>query len=45
MANLRDAGYQGYYSAEYHVTENEYAQVGIQLAKIRAVLSQWQSAA
>ena len=45
MANLRDAGYQGYYSAEYHVIENEYAQVGIQLAKMRAVLSQWQSAA
>jgi hypothetical protein len=45
MVDLRDAGYQGYYSAEYHVTENEYAQVGIQLAKIRAVLSQWQSAA
>lgn len=44
MANLRDAGYTGYYSAEFHGTANEYAEVGTQLARIRAVLSRWRSA-
>jgi len=41
MANLRDAGYQGYYSAEHHTGKNEYSEVGVQLAKIQDVLQRW----
>ncbi len=41
MANLRDAGYQGYYSVEHHSARDEYAEVGVQLARVRAVLDRW----
>ena len=44
MAVLRDAGYQGYYSAEHHTAKDEYAEVGVQLAKIQAVLDKWRQA-
>jgi hypothetical protein len=41
LANLWKAGYQGYYSVEHHSGENEYAEVGIQLAAVRRVLEQF----
>ena len=40
LKNLWDAGYKGYYSVEHHSAENEYANVGIQLAQVRATLRQ-----
>ncbi len=43
MTNLRDGGYQGYYSVEHHSGKDEYAEVAIQLAKVRAVLQSWRS--
>lgn len=44
LANLQNAGYEGYYSVEHHSTKNEYTEVAIQLAKVRAVLEQWRTA-
>ena len=41
MTNLRSAGYRGYYSVEHHTAKNEYAEVAVQLAKVRAVLQSW----
>ena len=41
MRNLRDAGYQGYYSVEHHTAKNEYAEVAVQLARVRAVFDHW----
>ena len=41
MAFLRDAGYQGYYSAEHHSAQNEYNLTEVQISKIRAVLTNW----
>ena len=43
MTNLRNAGYQGYYSVEHHSAKSEYAEVSIQLAKVRAVLQSWRT--
>ena len=43
MKNLRDAGYPGYYSAEHHSAKDEYAEVAVQLAKIKAVLDRWRA--
>jgi sugar phosphate isomerase/epimerase len=43
MNNLRNAGYQGYYSVEHHSAQAEYAEVAIQLAKVRAVLQSWRT--
>ena len=43
MTNLRNAGYQGYYSVEHHTAKCEYAEVGVQLAKVRAVLQSWRT--
>jgi len=43
MALLRDAGYKGYYSAEHHSAQNEYNLTEVQIAKIRAVLTNWNS--
>lgn len=43
MANLRDAGYTGYYSVEHHSAKNEYSEVAIQIARVRDVLSRWRS--
>jgi sugar phosphate isomerase/epimerase len=44
MAALRDAGYSGYYSVEHHSAKNEYAEVAIQLARVRDVLQRWREA-
>jgi len=44
LANLWKAGYQGYYSVEYHAAKDEYAQVAIQLSKVRAVLERFRAA-
>ena len=44
MANLRDAGYEGYYSVEHHSGTDEYTEIAIQLAKVRAVLERWRVA-
>jgi len=41
MTMLRDAGYQGYYSAEHHSAKNEYVNTAIQLAKIQKVIREW----
>jgi len=43
MNNLRNGGYQGYYSVEHHTGRNEYAEVAIQLSKVRAVLQSWRT--
>lgn len=43
MTNLRNAGYHGYYSVEHHSAKAEYAEVAIQLAKVRAVLQGWRT--
>ncbi|MGD0579562.1 MAG: TIM barrel protein [Bryobacteraceae bacterium] len=43
LNNLRNAGYQGYYSVEHHSARNEYAETEIQLAKVRAVLQSWRT--
>ena len=39
--NLRDAGYQGSYSVEHHTGKNEYAEVAIQLDRVRTVFDRW----
>lgn len=44
MANLRDAGYAGYYSVEHHSAMHEYAEVGVQIARVRDVLARWRTA-
>lgn len=41
MAMLREAGYEGCWSVEHHTGENEYAEVAVQLARVRAVLDKW----
>jgi sugar phosphate isomerase/epimerase len=41
MPLLRDAGYNGYWVVEHHGETNEYAEVGVQLAHVRAVLEGW----
>ncbi len=43
MKNLRDVGYQGSYSVEYHTGKNEYAEVAIQLDRVRAVFDRWRT--
>ena len=43
MENLRQAGYAGSYSVEHHTAKNEYANVAIQLARVRAVFDRWRS--
>jgi len=45
MNNLREGGYNGYYSVEHHTGENEYAEVGVQLSKVRTVLESWRTGA
>jgi sugar phosphate isomerase/epimerase len=42
MNDLRNGGYQGYYSVEHHSAKNEYAMVAVQLAKVRAVMRSWE---
>ncbi len=41
MKNLRDAGYQGYYSVEHHSAKDEYSEVAIQIVNVRRVLERW----
>jgi sugar phosphate isomerase/epimerase len=43
MKILHDAGYTGYYSVEHHTGRDEYPEVGIQLARVRAVLERWRT--
>ncbi|MDR1402285.1 MAG: sugar phosphate isomerase/epimerase [Tannerellaceae bacterium] len=38
---LKDVNYSGYYSAEHHSGQNEYNLTGVQLGKIKAVLTSW----
>jgi sugar phosphate isomerase/epimerase len=38
LANLYDVGYEGYFSVEHHSAENEYSEVGIQIARVRDAL-------
>jgi sugar phosphate isomerase/epimerase len=40
---LKDAGYKDYWSVEHHSGKNEYAEVAIQVAKVRDVLLRWES--
>jgi sugar phosphate isomerase/epimerase len=42
MNDLRNGGYQGYFSIEHHSARNEYANVAIQLAKVLAVMRSWE---
>ena len=44
MANLRDAGYKGFYSVEHHTAKDEYPEVAVQIARVRAVLDRWRVA-
>ena len=41
MLHLREANYSGYYSVEQHSGQNEYNLVAAQLAKVTAVLTNW----
>ena len=41
MAMLRDAGYEGYWGVEHHTGQNEYAEVAVQVARVRDVLDRW----
>ena len=41
MLNLKEANYQGYYSVEQHSGQNEYNLVAAQLAKVTAILTDW----
>ncbi|NLG24213.1 MAG: sugar phosphate isomerase/epimerase [Clostridiales bacterium] len=43
LAPLRDAGYQGYWGIEHHSARDEYAEVGVQVARVRQVLDRWRS--
>jgi len=45
LANLWNAGYSGSYSVEHHSARNEYRNVAIQLAKVRAVLERFRTGA
>ncbi|HZP84565.1 MAG TPA: sugar phosphate isomerase/epimerase [Chthonomonadaceae bacterium] len=42
MKLLLEAGYSGYWGVEHHSAQNEYAEVGYQLAEVRRVLARWQ---
>ena len=41
LANLWNAGYQGYYSVEHHSGKDEYREVAIQVALVRNVLERF----
>ena len=41
LTMLRDTGYQGCWSVEFHDAKNEYASAAAQLAKVRWLLEQW----
>jgi hypothetical protein len=38
---LHKTGYQGCWSIEHHSGKDKYAEVAVQLAKVRAVLAHW----
>jgi sugar phosphate isomerase/epimerase len=38
LSNLWEVGYEGYYSVEHHSAQDEYSEVGIQIAKVRDAL-------
>jgi len=44
MALLRGAGYRGAWGVEHHTGEHEYAEVAVQVARVRDVLERWRSA-
>lgn len=44
MANLRDAGYRGYYSVEHHKGRDEFSEVAIQIARVRDIFQKWRAA-
>ena len=41
MKTLKDVGYQGAWSVEHHSGKDEYAEVAIQVEKVRNVLATW----
>jgi sugar phosphate isomerase/epimerase len=41
METLREAGYSGCWSIEHHTGQNEYTEVGVQVARVRDVLDRW----
>ena len=41
LTMLRDTGYQGCWSVEFHDAKNEYTSAAAQLAKVRWLLEQW----
>jgi sugar phosphate isomerase/epimerase len=43
LGRLRAAGYSGSWSVEHHSGEREYAEVAVQLARVRAILDRWES--
>lgn len=43
MTILRNAGYQGCWIVEHHGGTNEYAEVAVQVAHVRAVLESWRT--
>ncbi|MBL7186649.1 MAG: sugar phosphate isomerase/epimerase [Phycisphaerae bacterium] len=43
LSNLWNAGYPGSYSVEHHAGRDEYTEVAIQLAKVRAVLESFRT--
>jgi sugar phosphate isomerase/epimerase len=43
MTMLRDAGYAGFWGVEHHSGHNEYAEVAIQVARVRDVLERWRA--
>jgi hypothetical protein len=44
MTMLREAGYAGFWGVEHHSGQNEYAEVAIQVARVRDVLEHWRTA-
>lgn len=43
MKLLADAGYTGCWGVEHHTGQHEYAEVAIQLGRVRSVLERWRS--
>ncbi len=43
LANLWNAGYDGYYSIEHHSGKDEYPEVAVQLARVRSVLERFRT--
>jgi sugar phosphate isomerase/epimerase len=43
MNTLKKHNYQGFWSVEHHSGENEYTEVGIQVAHVRDILNKWRT--